>query len=116
MARHFNAIYRLEKNSVFFYTDSCNALFWISSTPKRLKVFVQNRVAEIQRSTEKLQWGHIDTDDNPADVPTRDITIEELRNKEIWSSGQSFLRDPHYVFKGLSLRMSVWRSLRPRSS
>lgn len=116
MARHFNLIYRLEKNSVFFYTDSCNALFWISSTPKRLKVFVQNRVAEIQRSTEKLQWGHIDTDDNPADVPTRDITIEELRNKEIWSSGQSFLRDPHYVFKGLSLRMSVWRSLRPRSS
>ena len=99
MARHFNAIYRLEKSEIFFYTDSRNALFWISSTPKRLKVFVQNRVAEIQRSTEKSQWGHVDTNDNPADVPTRDITIEELKDREIWSSGPSYLRDRHYAFR-----------------
>jgi hypothetical protein len=99
MARHFNSVYRLEKDSVFFYTDSRNALFWISSTPKRLKVFVQNRVAEIQRSTEGSQWGHISTEDNPADVPTRDITIEELRDKKIWSLGPACLRDPRYVFK-----------------
>jgi hypothetical protein len=104
MARHFNAIYRLEKDSVFFYTDSRNALFWISSTPKRLKVFVQNRVAEIQRSTEKSQWSHVDTDDNPADVPTRDITMEELKDREIWSSGPSYLRDPHYVFRSFEIQ------------
>jgi hypothetical protein len=97
--RHFNAIYRLERDSIFFYTDSRNAQFWISSTPKRLKVFVQSRVAEIQRSTEKSQWGHVDTDDNPVDILTCGITIEELKDKSVWGSGPSYLRDRHYVFK-----------------
>jgi hypothetical protein len=99
MARHFNAVYRLEKDHVFFYTDSKNALFWISSTPKKLKVFVQNRVAEIQRSTSKAQWGHIGTADNPADIPTRDITVEDLQLRKDWYFGPAKLQDPTYVFQ-----------------
>jgi len=66
MARHFNAVYQLDKDRIFFHTDSKNALFWISATPKRLKVFVQRRVAEIQRATEKTQWGYVPTGENPA--------------------------------------------------
>ncbi len=84
MARHFNAIYHLEKSSIFFYTDSRNALFWLSSTP-------------FYRSTEKSQWGHVDTDDNPADIPTRDITIEELKDRSVRGSGPSYLRDNRYI-------------------
>jgi hypothetical protein len=63
------------------------------------KVFVQNRVAKIQRSTEKSQCGHVSTNNNPTDMPTRDISIEELRNKNIWTSGPSYLQERQYIFK-----------------
>jgi hypothetical protein len=51
--------------------------------PKKLKVFVQNHIDEIQRFTKKSQWGHVNAHDNPTDVPMRNITIEELKDRDI---------------------------------
>jgi hypothetical protein len=51
-----------------------------------------------------LQWGHVNTDDIPAEVPTRDITIKELKDKDVWSLGPTYLQDHHYVFKGFEIQ------------
>jgi hypothetical protein len=96
MATHFKRAYQPSK--VCFYTDAKNALFWITALPKKLKVFVQRRVAEIQRSSEKEQWGYVHTSENPADIPTRTITADELSLSELWTRGPGYLSDPDYEF------------------
>lgn len=99
MARHYNAVYKLESENLFFYTDSKNVLFWLTTTPKKLKVFVQRRVAEIQRSTSAEQWGYVATQENPADIPTRDISVSDLSESELWRKGPTCLQEREYPFK-----------------
>ncbi len=99
MARHYNKALGIPKEQMFYYTDSKNALFWIHSSPKNLKVYTQRRVAEILTYTEEGQWGHVPTDSNPADVPTRDLPAEDLMENALWKKGPKNLRDPHYSFQ-----------------
>ncbi len=98
MARHYNIVHNLSEHDLFFYTDSKNVLFWLTTPPKRLKVFVQRRVAEIQTYVSIEQWGYVNTNDNPADIPTRDITAAELSEFELWRKGPPALREPDYRF------------------
>ena len=86
-----NTVFELDPKNIYFWTDSRNALCWIHAHPKACKVYVQNRVGEIQRVTEKSQWLHVPTGENPADAPTRPITVEELVNHPNWWYGPPFL-------------------------
>ena len=98
MARHYNAALELSAKKIFFYTDSTNALFWLTSSPKSLKVFVQRRVAEILALTEESSWGHVPTGDNPADIPTRIVDEDFQSWLPLWKHGPMQLRDPQYCF------------------
>ena len=93
-----NLVFNINPKNVFFWTDSRNALCWINAHPKACKVYVQNRVGEIQRVTEKDQWMHVPTGDNPADAPTRPITVEELTNHPNWWYGPPFLHKKNPVY------------------
>ena len=62
-----------------------------------LKEFVGNRVAMIQEKTEGSQWHHVSGNDNPADLATRGVDLQELmRPDSIWFSGPSFLQEEEY--------------------
>ncbi len=98
MARHYNAALELSAKRIFFYTDSTNALFWLTSPPKSLKVFVQRRVAEILALTEESSWGHVPTGDNPADVPTRVVDEDFQSWLPLWKYGPVPLQSPQYQF------------------
>jgi len=99
MARHYNQALGLDPKNIFYYTDSTNALCWILSSAKDLKVYTQRRVAEIQTATDKDRWGHVDTGVNPADVPTRDLTTEEVATNALWPKGPPQLSETSYEFK-----------------
>ena len=88
-----NSGYEIPKERVFYWTDSRNALCWIHSPAKTAKVYVQNRIGEIQRVSDIHQWRHVPTDQNPADIATRPITVEELASESLWWSGPDFLRN-----------------------
>ena len=56
-------------------------------------VLVANRVAEILDTTDVSQWKHVSGINNPADIGTRAINIEELKRSE-WLTGPAWLKRP----------------------
>ena len=52
-----------------------------------------NRVAEILDKTNVSQWKHVSGINNPADIGTRAINIEELKRSE-WLTGPACLKQP----------------------
>jgi len=95
MGNHYKDILRLASTKVFYYTDSTNVLNWLTCEPKKLSVFVQRRIAEIQTWTSTLQWSHISSDINPADIPTRPTSVQFITSNPLWLQG------PHLVdFQG----------------
>ena len=56
--------------------------------------FVQNRVNEIRTLVPAQRWKHCSGHDNPADLPSRGISLPELLNKSVWFSGPSWLSSP----------------------
>ncbi|XP_041450173.1 uncharacterized protein LOC121404578 [Drosophila obscura] len=81
-------------SSCVLWTDSKTVLHWISSTHRRYKQFVGNRVAEILESTEAPQWRWIPSAENVADDATRPQIHVDLDQGSRWLSGPPFLREP----------------------
>ncbi|XP_055307270.1 uncharacterized protein LOC129571494 [Sitodiplosis mosellana] len=65
-------------DSCTLWSDSMIALHWIGKSPAKLDVFVGNRVGEIQELTRGVEWKHVDTKSNPADLASRGISPTEL--------------------------------------
>ncbi|XP_011858572.1 PREDICTED: uncharacterized protein LOC105556109 [Vollenhovia emeryi] len=70
-------------HEVVYWTDSTIVLHWINKESTHWKVFVGNRVAEIQTLSERNQWRHVDTSSNPADMITRGIEPESLASSSL---------------------------------
>ena len=77
----------LKLDSPRYYSDSQVALYWICGQEKRWKLFVQNRVNEITKLTEKGSWRHCPGRENPADLPSRGLTPLELSASALWRRG-----------------------------
>ncbi|KAJ8879098.1 hypothetical protein PR048_019704 [Dryococelus australis] len=48
------------------------------------KTFVANRVSKIQSSTQRDNWHHVKSDDNPADLLSRGMTLKWLIASNLW--------------------------------
>ena len=73
------------------YTDFQVALYWICGTGREWKPFVQNRVNEIRRNVHPDSWSHCPGKTNPADLPSRGLTMLELSVSRLWSVGPEWL-------------------------
>ena len=81
-------------------SDAQIVLAWVKKEEKE-KVFVQNRIEQIRKAIREMQdkghkilLGHTKTDENPADLATKDeFTFSELQ-KTIWYNGPKFLKSP----------------------
>ncbi|XP_062703587.1 uncharacterized protein LOC134286039 [Aedes albopictus] len=86
----------------FFWTDSTIVYHWLSSNPSRWKTFVANRVSEIQRITAKGIWAHVPGLENPADVISRGMHPNELKDFTPWWNGPDWLRQPSRFWPSLT--------------
>jgi hypothetical protein len=77
--------------SVTFYSDSTDVLWWIRGRGKDFRPFVANRIGEIQMFTEPSQWQHVSTEENPADLCTRGATPSGLAGCSLWWNGPDWL-------------------------
>lgn len=78
---------------VILWTDSFTTLCWIKNN-KDWKPYVQHRVNEIRELTNKHQWRHCTGELNPADLPSRGCSIQELKKNETWWTGPGFVKFP----------------------
>jgi len=88
----------LHKSSLKF-TDSQIALYWISNDEKPLKLWVRNRVVEINRFRTKKDWFYIKTNNMIADIGTRSgATIADVSKKSKWMTGIDWMKLPESEF------------------
>lgn len=80
---------KMNIDEIILHSDSTIAIAWINTSPHKLKVFIGNRVAKIQKLTEGLQWKHVASDQNPADVISRGASPQELSSMTLWWNGPS---------------------------
>jgi hypothetical protein len=84
----------LKTMEVQFWTDSTNVLHWIKQESRKYSVYVANRIATIQTVTDPGIWNHIEGERNPADIPSRGSTLEDLKDNQFYWYGPDFLNDP----------------------
>ncbi|XP_033223525.1 uncharacterized protein LOC117177134 [Belonocnema kinseyi] len=87
------ALRRLHIEKTIFWCDSTITLHWINSPTNTLKPFVGNRVAEIQSLTQSLEWRHVRTEHNPADLVSRGLASQQLINNSFWFNGPAWIND-----------------------
>lgn len=80
----------MNANSVTYWSDAKIVLSWIRAKSSSFKIFVANRVAAIQRNSNKNNWRYVPTKENPADLVSRGIFTDETR--EFWFQGPKFLK------------------------
>nr|XP_049701803.1 uncharacterized protein LOC126055663 [Helicoverpa armigera] len=77
------------------WSDSMVVLGWVQTPPRDLKVFVCNRVNEINQLTPGFDFRYVPTDQNPADMGSRGVSPKQLKASSLWWAGPSFLaNDP----------------------
>ena len=76
--------------STFQWVDSMATLCWITNE-RQWKPYVQHRVDEIRKLTDKRSWRFCPGKENPADLPSRGLSTRELATSIIWWNGPEFL-------------------------
>lgn len=87
---------RCRFDRVMFWTDSTIVLGWLRMAPRLLKTFVQTRTSLIQEMTNEHSWHHVRSKENPADLVSRGLHLDDLRSCVLWWEGPAFLRDPDF--------------------
>ena len=84
-------VLEIHMSVVIFYSDSQDVLWWIRGHGKDFRAFVANRVGEIQMNSDPQQWQHVSTDENPADLISRGVNAEEIKDSTLWWHGPEWL-------------------------
>lgn len=83
---------RLQDLPCHCWTDSTVVLAWVKQHPSRWKMFVANRVTEIQERLPNVEWHHVPTQSNPADCASRGMLGDEIREYALWWNGPPWLK------------------------
>ena len=77
-------------DKIYHSTDSSTVLLWLQAAHRKQQVFVANRAAEILENSSMDQWRHVKGVENPADIGTRGMSIEGLK-ESVWLIGPAWL-------------------------
>ncbi|XP_054259795.1 uncharacterized protein LOC128984491 [Macrosteles quadrilineatus] len=78
--------------SIYAWCDSTIVLTWIRTLPYRLKVFIANRISELQELVSPHSWNYVKSQDNPADCATRGLSPSQIVTHHLWWNGPEWLQ------------------------
>ena len=82
----------IEEDRIVHWRDSTTVLQWLHASNNKQPVFVANRVAEIFGNSTIDQWRRVEGKMNPADIGTRGMTVEALKESQ-WLTVPVWLTD-----------------------
>jgi len=82
---------KIDFDGIYAWSDSTIALAWIAGDPSRQKTFISNRAAEIQSILPSDYWRHVKSEDNPADLISRGMSLKDLQQCKLWWEGPRWL-------------------------
>ncbi|KAF0719706.1 Integrase catalytic domain-containing protein, partial [Aphis craccivora] len=83
---------QLNITGIHAWTDSSIVLSWLVNRHESFKVFVSNRVHQINTLLPGCSWSHVPSANNPADCASRGVLPSELPLLDLYWSGPDFLR------------------------
>lgn len=83
--------FKITNPSLFLWSDATIVLAWLKKPPCNWKTFVAHRVSSILDKVGNKDWYHVASQDNPADLATRGLTPDELKDNELWWHGPRWL-------------------------
>jgi Pao retrotransposon peptidase. len=86
-------------NHLRLWTDSMVVLAWLKCPAARWKTSVANRVNHIQETTILDDWNHVSSKENPADLVSRGVDANVLRNSSLWWNGPKWLQQEDILAK-----------------
>ncbi|KAI5644783.1 pao retrotransposon peptidase domain-containing protein [Phthorimaea operculella] len=92
LAESIKREHRLIPDVTYYWADSTTVLHWIKNENRNYKVFIANRLGEIDETSSTREWHYVPTDMNPADHLTKN-TEYKLETGADWFTGPSFLRE-----------------------
>ncbi len=93
LRRQVQQALKVRIDSTYHWSDSSSVLYWLNNDKDRMQLFVYNRVTRIRRGTDLSEWGWVPSDLNPADLPTRGISVVQLAQSTLWAHGPAFLQE-----------------------
>ena len=85
---------QIDELQEMYYTDSEITLGYLGNNVKRFRTFVANRRQIILTYTNFDSWRHVISVDNPADLASRGISMNETDKIKLWMHGPEFLKTP----------------------
>ncbi|XP_058817190.1 uncharacterized protein LOC131680496 [Topomyia yanbarensis] len=77
----------------YFWSDSTVTLQWLRAPPNTWKTFVANRVSKILISNFAF-WNHVSGTENPADLISRGMHVDDFLVSKLWKGGPNWLSNP----------------------
>jgi len=71
-------VLKIPLDHTYVWTDSTIVLSRLQGSPRRFKVFIGNRVAQIMELIPPDRWRHITSEDNPADCASHGMYPSEI--------------------------------------
>ena len=78
-------------HDIHLWTDSEIVIAWLRKPCYTWKVFVRNRVEQIQSLVKTEYWAHCPGIENPADIISRGTSIERLKQSELFWHGPEWM-------------------------
>ncbi|XP_053682304.1 uncharacterized protein LOC128732893 [Sabethes cyaneus] len=90
LVKTVKATLRVNLRGTVAWSDSTTTLAWIAGDPSRWKTFVANKVAEINTVIPAVNWRHIASEMNPADLLSRGAAPSTLASCQLWWNGPNW--------------------------
>ena len=76
---------------IMAHVDNTSVLAWLDGKPKRMKLYVANRISKTNKLMPPHVWHYVPTKQNPADCASRGLSARELLEHPLWWHGPPWL-------------------------